>query len=137
VRAADPGRLGAWSGPADVGARTRFQAASISKVATALVTLRLCDQGVVDVDADINALLEPWELHGGHRVKVLEVLGHTGGLNVSAIPGVPRSGGAPPSLSQRVSGAAGTSVSPPPRRPALTGSTRAVGTPCCNSHWSG
>jgi CubicO group peptidase (beta-lactamase class C family) len=107
-----------WTGGAgEVSDETRFQAASISKVAAALVTFRLYDQGVIDVDADINAMLEPWDLRGGHRIKIIEVLSHTGGLNVPSIPGVDRRTEPPPDLWKRVSGGAGyervASVEPP------------------------
>ena len=103
----DHGHEWAWTHPTDLGSTTRFQAASISKVATALLTLRLHEHGVMDLDDDINSMLAPWELQGGHRVTVLDVLGHTGGLNVPNIPGVAREAGPPPGLWQRVSGQAG------------------------------
>ena len=103
----DDGSAWTWTHPTGIRSTTRFQAASISKVATALLTLRLHDQGVVDVNGDINTMLEPWELRGGHRVTVLDVLGHTAGLNVPDIPGVARDTAPPPDLRQRVNGLAG------------------------------
>lgn len=45
-----------------VDTNTRFQAASISKLVTAMAALRLAQQGRIDLDQDVNNLLHGWKL---------------------------------------------------------------------------
>ena len=56
---------------------TPLHVASISKVATALMVLRLCDEGLIDLDADINTYL-PGIPYNGITVRML--LTHRSGL---------------------------------------------------------
>lgn len=48
--------------PGSVGPRTIFQACSISKHVAAFGTMRLVDDGVLDLDADIADYLTSWQL---------------------------------------------------------------------------
>jgi CubicO group peptidase (beta-lactamase class C family) len=41
---------------------TVFQAASISKAVAAIMALRLVDQGLIDLDADVNDVLRTWKI---------------------------------------------------------------------------
>jgi CubicO group peptidase (beta-lactamase class C family) len=77
---------------APVTAETNFQAASISKVVTALIALRLVEQGKLSLDKDINSYLTSWKLPGNEKlaprsVTLRELLSHTAGLNVHGFPG--------------------------------------------------
>lgn len=72
--------------------RTVFQAASISKSVTALATLKLVEQGKIDLDAPVNGYLKRWKipdngLTAQQPVTVRHLLSHTGGLTVSGFPG--------------------------------------------------
>ncbi len=63
---------------------TAFQAASISKPVTALVTMRLAQQKAIDLDIDVNAYLGGWKLprdpNAANRLVTLrDLLTHTGG----------------------------------------------------------
>jgi len=74
-------------GPA-VTPRTLFQAASISKPVTALATLRLAEQGRLDLDAGVDTLLTSWKLpDGAGKPSVRQLLSHTAGTTVSGFPG--------------------------------------------------
>lgn len=71
---------------------TAFQAASISKTVTAVVALRLAEQGQIGLDQDIDASLRSWRpspndarLRGG--VTLRRLLSHTAGLGVHGFPG--------------------------------------------------
>jgi CubicO group peptidase (beta-lactamase class C family) len=93
---------------------TVFQAASISKAVTALVALRLVDQGLLDLDADVNEVLSSWKVpaskhtrprpDGMYPVVTLRgLLSHSAGMSVQGYPGYPV--GAPlPSLCQILDG---------------------------------
>lgn len=64
---------------------TLFQAASISKPVTALMTMLLVEAGELDLDVSVNEWLREWTLRpdgpGIDRAPTLrELLGHTGGL---------------------------------------------------------
>lgn len=77
---------------APVTPETDFQAASISKVVTALVALRLVEQGKLSLDKDINSYLTSWRLARDEKlapqsVTLRELLSHTAGLNVHGFPG--------------------------------------------------
>lgn len=69
---------------APVTLRTRFQAGSISKHVTAFAVLRLVDQGVLDLDADIDDYLRdrraPRTAHG-NRLTLRHLLSNTAGLS--------------------------------------------------------
>lgn len=77
---------------APVTPETDFQAASISKMVTALTALRLVEQGKLSLDDDINRSLRSWKLAPDDRlapqhVTLRELLSHTAGLNVWGFPG--------------------------------------------------
>jgi CubicO group peptidase (beta-lactamase class C family) len=77
---------------APVTAETDFQAASISKVVTALTALRLVERGRLNLDKDINDYLTSWKLPRDEKlapksVTLRELLSHTAGLNVWGFPG--------------------------------------------------
>lgn len=77
---------------APVTPQTDFQAASISKVVTALTALRLVQQGKLSLDRDINNYLKSWKLTRDQKlapnpVTLRELLSHTAGLNVHGFPG--------------------------------------------------
>ncbi|MGV9451899.1 amino acid adenylation domain-containing protein [Streptomyces sp. NPDC003635] len=71
-------------GEAPVTDRTLFQVGSISKHVTAFAAVRLVDQGVLDLDADVNTLLTSWKLADDPAapgpVTVRQLLGHRAGL---------------------------------------------------------
>lgn len=96
-----------------VTAKTRFQAASISKPVFALAVMRLVDAGRLDLDEDVNAYLKSWRApaSGGWRPRVTlrQLLSHTAGATVHGFPGY--APGAPvPTLTEVLDG----------RRPANT-----------------
>ncbi|QAY75608.1 serine hydrolase [Sphingosinicella sp. BN140058] len=94
---------------APVTPETAFQAASISKVATALLALRLAEHGKLALDRDINLSLRSWKLPqdpalAPRGVTLRQLLSHTAGLGVHGFPGYP-SGTALPSVVQILDGA--------------------------------
>jgi len=73
---------------------TLFQAASISKPVSAMAALRLVQDGVLDLDADVNEVLRSWrvpenEHTQAHKVTLRGLLSHTAGLTVSGFRGYP------------------------------------------------
>ncbi|MBB5940092.1 non-ribosomal peptide synthetase [Streptomyces zagrosensis] len=69
---------------APVTLRTRFQAGSISKHVTAFAVLRLVDQGVLDLDADIDGYLSDRKAPraiGGSLLTLRHLLSNTAGLS--------------------------------------------------------
>ncbi len=80
------------SGDERVTPRMRFQAASISKPVTAVATLKLVEQGRLDLDAKVNDLLKAWqipesEVTQGHPVLLRHLLSHSAGLTVHGFDG--------------------------------------------------
>jgi CubicO group peptidase (beta-lactamase class C family) len=76
--------------PVDV--HTLFQAASISKPLTALAVMKLVENGVLDLDTDINTYLKSWkvpknEFANHEAVTIRNLLSHTAGTTVSGFPG--------------------------------------------------
>lgn len=72
---------------APVTPNTAFQAASISKVVTAVIALRLVEQGKIGLDQNINQSLRSWQLPKDEKlapngVTLRELLSHTAGLGV-------------------------------------------------------
>lgn len=66
---------------------TAFQAASISKVVTAMLALRMVEQGKIGLDQDINETLRSWQLPRDKKlapngVTLRQLLSHTAGLGV-------------------------------------------------------
>lgn len=77
---------------------TAFQAASISKVATAMLALRLVEQGKIGLDKNINEALHSWKLPldpklAPNGVTLRQLLSHTAGLGTHGfagyVPGAP------------------------------------------------
>ena len=71
---------------------TAFQAASISKVATAMLALRLAGRGRIGLNRNINDALYSWKLPedpklAPHGVTLRELLSHTAGLGVHGFTG--------------------------------------------------
>jgi CubicO group peptidase (beta-lactamase class C family) len=91
VAVADKGRI-VWVHAAGVPESALFQAASVSKVVAATGTLRLADQGILDLDADVNRYLRSWqvpesELTAREKVTLRRILSHTAGLTVHGFRG--------------------------------------------------
>lgn len=97
---------------------TLFQAASISKVVTGQVVLRLVDRGLTDLDSPINDLLASWKLPGTYpdRVTPRLLLCHRAGTTVAGFPGY-APGKALPTLHQILDGA------PPANTPPVRSAT--------------
>jgi CubicO group peptidase (beta-lactamase class C family) len=73
---------------------TLFQAASISKSLTAMVVLRLVEQGKLDLDSDVNTRLVSWKVPENdftknQKVTVRRLLAHTAGVTVPGFLGYP------------------------------------------------
>lgn len=75
-----------------VSTETLFQAASISKVLTAIAALALAQDGQIDLDEDINNSLTSWQISENtntatHKVTLAGLLSHTAGVNVHGFIG--------------------------------------------------
>ncbi|MEO3755182.1 amino acid adenylation domain-containing protein [Streptomyces sp. B6B3] len=70
----------AAGGAEPVTADTLFQVGSLSKLVTAVGTLRLAEQAVVDLDEDVNRYLTGWRVPSGTRITLRQLLGHMSGL---------------------------------------------------------
>jgi CubicO group peptidase (beta-lactamase class C family) len=71
---------------------TRFQAASISKPVAAMAALRLVEQGLLDLDADVNVKLMSWQVPANdfttiNKITLRRLLNHTAGTTVWGFPG--------------------------------------------------
>lgn len=71
--------------PIDPG--TVFSVGSVSKVATAVITLRLVDEGRLDLDRDVNEYLRRWQVPANdftarEPVTLRRIMSHTAGLTV-------------------------------------------------------
>jgi CubicO group peptidase (beta-lactamase class C family) len=100
---------------APVTPRTAFQAASISKVVTAMIALRLVEQGKISLDRNINEALHSWQLPKDEKlapngVTLRELLSHTAGLNVHGFDHGYLPGAALPTTVQILEGADGPPV---------------------------
>ena len=85
-----------------------FQAGSISKPVTAFATLRLAEEGRLDLDTDVNKILTSWKLpkgvsSAGSPVTLLELLSHTAGTSVHGFGGY-ASGAALPTTEEVLNG---------------------------------
>jgi CubicO group peptidase (beta-lactamase class C family) len=88
-----------------VDTQTQFQAASVSKLVTALAALLAVEQGKLSLDADVNQSLQSWKVpaHDFTPVTLKQLLSHSAGINVESVPGYRR--GAPlPTLRQILDG---------------------------------
>ena len=92
-----------------VNSATRFQACSISKPVAVLGMLRLVEQGVLDLDADVNEVLTSWRVPPNAswqpRVTLRQIASHSAGLTVGGFPGYVR-GAALPTLRDILTGSA-------------------------------
>lgn len=75
-----------------VDTETAFQAASISKMIAANVTLALVDRGMLDLDRDVNAYLTSWQVPGNaftarEKVTLRRILSHRAGFSVHGFRG--------------------------------------------------
>ena len=73
---------------------TLFQAASISKPIAALAVHRLVEEGILDLDTDVNDYLRSWTLPENdftreRPVTLRGILSHTAGLTQHGFPGYP------------------------------------------------
>jgi CubicO group peptidase (beta-lactamase class C family) len=71
---------------------TLFQVASITKTISAIVTLRLVQDGILDLDRNVNDYLKSWKVPENEWTKIEKVtlrriLSHTAGLTVSGFRG--------------------------------------------------
>jgi CubicO group peptidase (beta-lactamase class C family) len=87
---------------------TLFQAASISKPVAAMAALTLVEQGVLDLDEDVNQKLHTWkvpenEFTRAEKVTLRRLLSHSAGLTVHGFMGYSK-GEAIPSIPQILDG---------------------------------
>jgi CubicO group peptidase (beta-lactamase class C family) len=88
---------------------TPFQAGSVSKAVFAVTVMRLVQDGVLDLDADVDDYLTSWHLPAQDgwrpRLTLRRLLSHTAGTTVHGFKGYPA--GAPlPTVAQLLDGAA-------------------------------
>jgi CubicO group peptidase (beta-lactamase class C family) len=79
---------------------TLFQAASISKSLTAMLALRLVEQGKLDLDSDVNKRLVSWKIPENEftkeqKVTLRRLLAHTAGVTQPGFFGYPVDGALP------------------------------------------
>ncbi len=98
-------RDAALAAPVDV--NTLFQAASLSKPITALVVMRLTEQGRLALDQDVNGYLQSWKVPAAGdwqpRLTLRQLLTHSAGLTVHGFLGY-RRGQALPTAVQVLNG---------------------------------
>jgi CubicO group peptidase (beta-lactamase class C family) len=109
----------------DASVDSLYQAASISKLVTAVTALRLVEQGRLSLDADIDTELRTWHLPASdltkdHAVTLRGLLSMTGGIGVPGFSGY-EPGDVLPSLNQILDGAP-PAHSPPVRVEYVPGS---------------
>jgi len=70
---------------------TLFQAASMSKPVFAVAVMRLVEQGILDLDEDVNTYLTSWKVPANGswqpRITLRQLLSHTAGVTVSGFAG--------------------------------------------------
>jgi len=80
-----------WGKPEKIGDRTLFQAGSISKPMFALAVMRLAQEGLLDLDRDVNDYLTSWKVPPNDswqpRITLRQILTHSAGLTVHGFPG--------------------------------------------------
>lgn len=79
---------------------TRFQAASISKVVNAVGVMRLVEEGVLDLDQDVNELLQSWQIPKSAKypdavITPRMLLAHIAGLSAHGFGGYATGEGLP------------------------------------------
>ena len=105
---------------APVTADTLFQAASISKPVTAITTLALAQQKLVDLDIDVDTYLHDWKIPrdadaAGRPITLRELLDHTAGVSVHGFAGYAPDA-ALPTLDQILTGQPPSNFGPVPHR---------------------
>ncbi len=80
------------NGDQEVTPDTLFQAASISKPVSAMMVLKLAEQGKLDLDRDVNDFLSSWKIPENdytekNKVTLRGILSHTAGLTVHGFQG--------------------------------------------------
>ncbi len=95
-----------------VNTKTMFLAGSISKPVAALRALQLAEEGVLDLDSNVNKYLEKWkvpdnEFTAREKVTTRRILNHTAGLTVWGFPGY-ANGGRVPSVIEVLEGKGNT-----------------------------
>ncbi|MDR7130605.1 CubicO group peptidase (beta-lactamase class C family) [Algoriphagus sp. 4150] len=96
----------------EVNTNTLFQAGSISKPLAALSVLKLVEDGILDLDEDVNSYLKNWEIPYNdftkeQKVTLKRLLSHTSGLSGHGFPGYQRDESLP-SLIQILNGGGNT-----------------------------
>lgn len=108
-RIVDARGFGTSAGTIDpISSRTLFQAGSISKSITAVVALRLVEDGRLELDGEVRPFIEAWSNPGGGTaftapVTLRRLLNHTAGLNEIGGQGYDR-GASLPTLAQILNG---------------------------------
>ncbi|MBE9462035.1 serine hydrolase [Dyadobacter subterraneus] len=79
---------------------TLFQAASMSKSLNALGMLKLAKDKNIDLNSDINSYLRSWKfpydsVSRGKKISILNLLSHTGGINISGFDGYAKTDSVP------------------------------------------
>jgi CubicO group peptidase (beta-lactamase class C family) len=79
-----------------VNKETVFQAASISKPVSALGTLKLVEEGKLDLDENVNTYLKDWKVTNNQftkkeKVTLRRILSHNAGVTVHGFAGYPQS----------------------------------------------
>jgi len=101
--------------PAPVTTETLFQAGSISKPVFALAVMRLVEEGMLDLDEDVNRYLTTWKVPANGdwqpRITLRQLLSHTAGLTVHGFPGYPN-GGPIPTVTQVLDGQSPANTDP-------------------------
>jgi CubicO group peptidase (beta-lactamase class C family) len=110
---------------------TLFQAASISKPVASLGTMRLVQNGLLDLDADVNAKLVSWKMPDNaftrtEKVTLRRLMSHSAGLTVHGFPGY-AAGDSLPTVPQILDG----------KKPANTPPVRADTFPGARFNYSG
>lgn len=59
---------------------TQFRLASVSKLLAAATTLRLAEDGLLDIDADIRTYVPDWPDHDGAVITLRQLAAHTSGV---------------------------------------------------------
>lgn len=94
---------------------TLFQAASISKPVAIVGALRLVEQGLLDLDVDVNDALKTWKVPANGdwqpRLTLRQLASHSAGLTVHGFPGYRRTA-AIPTLIQVFDGAPPANTAP-------------------------
>jgi CubicO group peptidase (beta-lactamase class C family) len=145
VAVVDGGRL-AWAralGVADanlgsaVTPHTAFQAASISKAIAATLTLRLVQQGRLDLDVDVNRYLSSWQVPNNEftreeKVTLRRLMAHRAGTTVHGFLGIPQ-GQRLPTAVEVLEGAGPPGYQEPVRVDTVPGSETGIQAEGCSS----